>query len=350
MMMSFCKKSVHTFLGLSSSPSKDKNSSRNIPSPAGGLTLFTVADHSQRPSNVVESAAVKSSPPPSSPPSSTTTATTVSGTTCLVTKRDPGGIGFLDDVGGSVNGLMSCTESLGFESSDERRVDDEVIESILTDKNDSMDGFCASRKRPKRNNRAEEKEAVKAKKFPPPLSSLSHNGKPNFFLRPVRKDGRLELTEVKIFRPEILRASRQDGRLRLHLIHREEELEEEENEEEAVEEAEEKSEEERTEEWQFPAKSGGGDGLRRCHELVVNQQQHHHSHPHHNLHVWSQHCVTISSLSVDSVAPANWGGGRAAEMTVEYVCLSLKIDGRGAEGSVCLLQQFSVPNLEKKRE
>ncbi|KAK2967981.1 hypothetical protein RJ640_015426 [Escallonia rubra] len=158
---------------------------------------------------------------------------------------------------------MSCTESLGFESSDKRRVDDEVmIESILTNKDTNADGFCASRKRSKRSNRAEEKEAVKAKKFPPPLSSLNHNGKPNFFLRPVRKDGRLELTEVKILRPEILRASRQDGRLRMHLIHREEETVEEENEEETVEEAaEEKSEEERAEEyWQFPAKSGATDG------------------------------------------------------------------------------------------
>ncbi|KAK3031609.1 hypothetical protein RJ639_035615 [Escallonia herrerae] len=291
-MMSFCKKSVHNFFGLSSSPSKDRNPCRNIPSPAGlGLTLFTVSDHSQRPTNVVQSAAVKSS---LSPPSTTTTAsTTVSivaaaASTCL-TKRDPGGIGFLDGFGGSADGLMSCTESLGFESSDERRVDDEVIESILTKKDTNEDGFCASRKRSKRNNRAEEKEAVKAKKFPPPLSSLNHDGKPNFFLRPIRKDGRLELTEVKIFRPEILRASRQDGRLRLHLIHRQEEAVEEENEEEA----EEKWEEERAEEWLFRAKSGGGDGLRRCHEVVVNQHQQHHSHPHHNLHVWSQRCVSI---------------------------------------------------------
>lgn len=58
-----------------------------------------------------------------------------------------------------------------------------------------------------------------------------------------RRDGRFLLTEVTIERPEVLRASRQNGRLRLHLIERsndddeeEEEIrEEEEKEEEKVE-------------------------------------------------------------------------------------------------------------------
>nr|XP_009787499.1 PREDICTED: uncharacterized protein LOC104235435 [Nicotiana sylvestris] len=70
----------------------------------------------------------------------------------------------------------------------------------------------------------------KEKKFLPPLSSLNQDGKPNFFMRAVRKDGRLELTEVNIGRPETLLAFGQDGRLRLHLIHDEEEETEEENE------------------------------------------------------------------------------------------------------------------------
>nr|XP_009769809.1 PREDICTED: uncharacterized protein LOC104220609 [Nicotiana sylvestris] len=68
----------------------------------------------------------------------------------------------------------------------------------------------------------------KEKKFPPPLSSLNQDGKPNFFMRAVRKDGRLELTEVKIGRPETLLASGQDGQLRLRLIRDEEEETEEE--------------------------------------------------------------------------------------------------------------------------
>ncbi|KAI9092511.1 hypothetical protein K1719_027639 [Acacia pycnantha] len=59
-----------------------------------------------------------------------------------------------------------------------------------------------------------------ARSFPPPFSSLNLNGQPSFFLRPVRKDGTLTLTEVIIHRPEILWAWRHehDGRLILHLI------------------------------------------------------------------------------------------------------------------------------------
>lgn len=203
-------------------------------------------------------------------------------------KRDPGGVGFLDDVGGSVNGLMSCTESLGFESSDERRVDDKIGSNI----NDGMRAAAMAA-------RSRKVEKRKVRKFPPPLSSLSNDGKPTFFLRPVRKDGRLELTEVKIHRSEILRASRQDGRLILHLVQDETEdyddadnnncivddVVEDENEED---DSNEEKEEERLEGWQFPASSGGGgEGFRRCHEAVVG-----HNH-HHNLHGWGQHCVTI---------------------------------------------------------
>ncbi|XP_019246820.1 PREDICTED: protein FANTASTIC FOUR 1-like [Nicotiana attenuata] len=121
----------------------------------------------------------------------------------------------------------------------------------------------------------------KEKKFTPPLSSLNQNGKPNFFMRAVRKDGRLELTEVKIGRPETLLASGQDGRLKLHIRDEEEETEEEnedfplddekemivtiqENDEEILEEEEEEEEEDKVAEWKFPATSGGsGDVVRR---------------------------------------------------------------------------------------
>uniref|UniRef100_A0A5B6Z2A9 Putative SPX and EXS domain-containing protein 5-like n=1 Tax=Davidia involucrata TaxID=16924 RepID=A0A5B6Z2A9_DAVIN len=284
MMMSFCKKSVHSFLNFANSSETVTVESRRhcsniIPSPAGGggLSFITLSGDIQRPANVVESAAVKSAP--SSP------------------KIHHGGIGFLDYVGGSVDGLISCTESLGFESSDERRVDDDdhhhhQIENI---NNDELLFLKTTppliRSRWKRIMAKNE-----VKKFPPPLSSLNHDGKPNFFLRSVRKDGRLELMEVKINRPEIFRASREDGRLRLHLIRDDDEdadvEEQAETEEEDVEEKIEKDEEvlhgeHRANEWRFPATSGGGDGFRRCHELVS------HHHCHHNLHGWSQHCVTI---------------------------------------------------------
>ncbi|CAA7047167.1 unnamed protein product [Microthlaspi erraticum] len=40
----------------------------------------------------------------------------------------------------------------------------------------------------------------------------------HFYFWPVRKDGRLELTQVMIDRTDIFHASREDERLRLHLV------------------------------------------------------------------------------------------------------------------------------------
>ncbi|KAK3200357.1 hypothetical protein Dsin_023772 [Dipteronia sinensis] len=154
-----------------------------------------------------------------------------------------------------------------------------------------------------------EKRPREMKKFPPLLSSFNHHGQPSFFLRPVRKDGRLELTEVRIDRPEILRAYREDGRLRLHLIRDDDffdtthdddqfkEGEEQQNynqDQEEEEEIEEKlivEEEKNHEEWKFPVT---GEGYRRCNESMDSYHDHHHnmSHHHHNLHVWGQHYVT----------------------------------------------------------
>ena len=122
-------------------------------------------------------------------------------------------------------------------------------------------------------------------------------------LRSERKDGRLEIVKMAIERPEVLYASRQNGRLKMHLVRsvpefeedddvfEEEEEEEEketekeeeeeretgEEEEEAEEErettaangVEEKEEEER--EWKIPTA-----GVRRCY-----QYQYH-------VHVWGQ--------------------------------------------------------------
>ncbi|XP_012089128.1 protein FANTASTIC FOUR 1 [Jatropha curcas] len=285
-MMSFCKKSVHSFLGLTiptdsndhtnTTVVQEKPSKCLLTNTNGGLGLISATGDFCKTPNILESATVKSSSPP--------------------IKKDPGGIGFLDDVGGGVNGLMSCTESLGFESCDERRVDDEIDE-LLSARTDKV----------KWRKIGERRREVK--KFPPPISSLNHNGQPCFFLRPVRKDGRLELTEVRIDRPEILRAHREDGRLRLHLIRDDEDLEdineekqpvqeqeEEEEEEEVQEEEEEEEEEEEREgdEWRFPV---NGEGLRRCHEVATqphHHHHHHHNHHNHNLHVWRQHCVTTS--------------------------------------------------------
>ena len=260
-------------------PSDSYYRSHDAVSTVGGLGFIAVSEEIRRPANVVESAAFKTAAPP---------------------KRDPGGIGFIDEVGGGVDGLMSCTESLGFESSDERRVDDEMKTCY-----DDEWRFKPLMVKSKWRNSGERREA---RKFPPPLPSLNHNGQPSFFLRPVRKDGRLELTEVRIDRPEILRASRQDGRLTLHFVQEEdddgdeeepaqeevEQYQEDEFEEEEEEDGDEKDDDDEFEEevvvaeWRLTAASGGGEGLRRCHELVVQQQHHHH----HHLHGWRQPCVT----------------------------------------------------------
>ncbi|XP_075657497.1 uncharacterized protein LOC142627504 [Castanea sativa] len=321
MIMSLCKKSVHSFFNLTTPLDTTMNdphklsynqchsqisSSSSSSSSSGGLGLITANDTQHSP-NVLESSSIKatSSSPPSSPCSSPPP------------KKDPSGNSgfFLDDIGdGIVDGLMSCTESLGFESSDERRV--EVDGNNDINGNDEG-GVCSRRMRRSRMKFGE------VKKFPPPLSSLNHNGRRSFFLRAVRKDGRLELTEVRLDRAETLCASREDGRLRLHLIQDciEEEEQEEENleveqeeeqekemvEEETVEEEEEEGEEEkmvegveedieeeRVEEWKFPV---SGEGLRRCIEMASHDHHnqyhhHHHSNHHHNLNVWRQHCVT----------------------------------------------------------
>ncbi|KAI9125449.1 hypothetical protein K1719_004065 [Acacia pycnantha] len=91
-----------------------------------------------------------------------------------------------------------------------------------------------------------------ARSFPPPLSSLNLNGQPSFFLRLIRKDGTLTLTEVRIHRPEILWAWRHDGRLILHLIPEDDfEEDDEEEEEEIVKAIRDEEDEFRLGDWKF---------------------------------------------------------------------------------------------------
>ncbi|TMW90212.1 hypothetical protein EJD97_016074 [Solanum chilense] len=110
---------------------------------------------------------------------------------------------------------MSCTESLGLESFDERTINDDNKKNI---ENLNNHGVKSSTSFPncKKTISVEKKEN---KSFPPPLSSLNQDGKPIFSLKPTRKDGKLELNEVKMDIPSsIVVTSRQQGRLRLNLI------------------------------------------------------------------------------------------------------------------------------------
>ncbi|XVF57383.1 hypothetical protein PTKIN_Ptkin06aG0200800 [Pterospermum kingtungense] len=284
-----CKRSVHSFLGLSD---HHHHHHHHPDLPKCGLGLITcettpngIDSSSSSSSLVLQQQQLNIIAKPMA---------------AIPKKKDPGGIGFIDDVGGGVDGLMSCTESLGFESCDiERRVDD-------GGDGDKRMEFCeGERDRCWRLRKRRSSERDIKKFVPPPLSSLNRNGQPWFYLKPVRENGRLKLTEVRIQRPEVLRAVRENGRLRLYLvssehvcskINDEEEEEEEENEqikqeeeEEEVELQEEEEEEKVEELWKYRV---NGEGFRRCHELVMSHHHHHHINGHHSLHVWRQPCVT----------------------------------------------------------
>ncbi|KAB5556289.1 hypothetical protein DKX38_007198 [Salix brachista] len=299
-MMSFCKKSVHSFLDLTNRPnisvsaigSAEPSCKCQGACISGGLGLIaaTTCESIHKTPNILESTTIKSYTPLITPPSSPPPPSIAS---------IDDGIGITYDIGGGADhGLMSCTEGLGFESSDEIRFDDDI---------ELCSREISTINKAKWIEFGEKKEA---KKFPPPLSSLNHHGQPNFSLKPVRKDGRLELTEVRIDRHEVLRASRQDGRLRLHFAEDEEstavekEYEQPEQEEYLVAEKEAEKEEEEEEEEVVVLKEnndeesvGGlgfrvnGEGLRiRCPKLVAHhndyRRRRHHSNP------WSQHCVS----------------------------------------------------------
>ncbi|OVA04412.1 The fantastic four family [Macleaya cordata] len=291
-MLNFCKRNLlHSFLlGFSNYSSEDHQIRyRRFRSMDSGLSLI-VGDCS-RPDNVLESTAVKPIRRKK-----------------ISNSGNFNGYCFLDHEisgGNGVNGLRSCTESLGFESSDqmEKEGDDQMVEALIS-KSIVRSRWIRSVDRDRKRDELMENKKKK-KVFPPPLSSMNPNGQPNFFLKPVRKDGRLELTEVRINRPDkILRASRQDGRLRLHFIvpavkpqEEEEKIQEEEIEEEEEEKQKEKKKEEEEEmssnvrELKFPLTSSG-EGFRRCHEL-----SNHHHHHHHHLHMWNQHHHQVTTRS-----------------------------------------------------
>ncbi|MED6159603.1 hypothetical protein PIB30_043717 [Stylosanthes scabra] len=268
---------------------KNKNHLRHHQSTTPGLGLLTTLsnhDHQDSKSpNVVESSSSSSSMlnhlhrHKYSPPSTAN------------------GLLFVDGVADEDDGIASCTESLGFESSNERRIvyDDHQEQEIIHNNN-------MNRKERRRGGR----KAASVRSFPPPLTSLNRNGQPSFFLRPVRKDGRLELTQVRIQRQEILHAWRHDGRLRLHLIPDrtlfEEEQEQaaydtarhqEDNDDDEVQHDEHDEDEKEVSGYgkdnnQWSCRYGNNEyegGLKRCYQRVnmdmnMNMNHHHHHHGH----------------------------------------------------------------------
>ncbi|KAG9156030.1 hypothetical protein Leryth_012099 [Lithospermum erythrorhizon] len=117
----------------------------------------------------------------------------------------------------SSEGLSHCTEGLGFESSDE-------VEE-LGNENISLDS-----RYPREDKQGEymhfdhKRSRVNRGTFPPPISCIGSNGKPFINFKSCRENGRFVLSEVRIPQQEFLRASRENGRLKLQLVHSDDEM------------------------------------------------------------------------------------------------------------------------------
>ncbi|KAK1360326.1 The fantastic four family [Heracleum sosnowskyi] len=281
-MIHFCKKSLHSFFNNVTSCTSQQHSStpdhcRNT-MPFGGVGLSVLANYDDfpKPNNVVQSLCF------------------INGSRKIKealelekNKRDHVEIRIKGLGGGDADGLGSCTESLGFESCTERSVSNEY----------GIDFYDKTRV----NKKSKIVERRKEWNFPPPLNSLDDNGKPMFVLKPVRKDGRLELTEVQIHRQESLHACREDGRLRMYLVELNPtndgeisvDTEDELSDTKEIKLADTKEKLVVEEEWKFPENCGGGEDCRWLNEMVVSHGDHHHHHHHHNMHGWGQQCVTI---------------------------------------------------------
>lgn len=106
--------------------------------------------------------------------------------------------------------LSLCTESLGFESSDD--IEDSNFEKELE----------RSRKCVKKNEEKEKENTCESKRlerrsveFPPPITTI---GKRWMSFKSHRRDGRFILKEIRVPNQEVLHASREDGRLKLKFV------------------------------------------------------------------------------------------------------------------------------------
>ncbi|KAF5175653.1 hypothetical protein FRX31_034771 [Thalictrum thalictroides] len=123
--------------------------------------------------------------------------------------------------------LQMCTEGLGFESFDD--VDD-------SSDNEKV-GYLNKQKEkvgtPKHSFENSYSEHRRLRSFPPPIPSIGRNGKPWVSYKSFRCEGRLILKEVMspTQGQEFMHACREHGRLTLHLVHRDEEIEQDDAEE-----------------------------------------------------------------------------------------------------------------------
>ncbi|KAI4334225.1 hypothetical protein L6164_018941 [Bauhinia variegata] len=130
----------------------------------------------------------------------------------------------------NLESLQLCTEGLGFESSDD-------VEDMKSESNDcwQMQGEKVSVKNHLSSQFSSgecKRSRVSGGEYPPPISCIGRNGKPGVCFRSYRQDGRFVLKEIRIPTQEFLHACREDGRLKLHFVHPDDEFPEEEDEEE----------------------------------------------------------------------------------------------------------------------
>ncbi|KAK7272233.1 hypothetical protein RJT34_28709 [Clitoria ternatea] len=134
----------------------------------------------------------------------------------------------------SSESLHLCTEGLGFESSDD--VEDLKINGV----NESCWEAYNEKEGVKKDVTLEgeycRRSRVSVGEYPPPISCIGRSGKPWVCFKSYRSNGRFVLKEIRIPTQEFLHACREDGRLKLHFVHNDDEfIEEEEEEEEDVE-------------------------------------------------------------------------------------------------------------------
>ncbi|CAN6439207.1 unnamed protein product [Victoria cruziana] len=130
----------------------------------------------------------------------------------------------------STKNLQMCTEGLGSESGGDL---DESPQNSAEGSSWPLGIQWGNGQRMKDINRRSKYEG-----FPPPISSIGRNGQPWVSFRSYREDGRFVLREIRMPNQEFLHVSREDGRLKLRFIQRDDDLETNEEEEEEEEEQE----------------------------------------------------------------------------------------------------------------
>ncbi|CAL5353862.1 unnamed protein product [Camellia sinensis] len=201
--MSFLK-TFRAILGLSITEDQLTVRHRNTPIP-GGLTLISAATGIESPSMILQSVAVKP------------TASVSDGE--MPTAGDITAIGTEVDSRSSVERFATMTESIGFESLNERAKCGELKEESSPTTTTELMARARSRETMRR---------VRLRNFPPFLSILNRNGRLRFNLSKVREDGRLQIIQVRNDWPEFVRSSPRAGQLLIIDAHHQEEDEEDE--------------------------------------------------------------------------------------------------------------------------